>query len=223
MFSEQSPAPGRVVVKICGLTSLSDALDAIEAGADALGFNFSPRSKRRLDVRKDLDWLSSVPSSVRRIAVVADPVWHEVIELADLPFIDAIQLNGEETPFFCHRLGQSGISFAKALPVIAGVENPELTGFFTNTIVLDSRRGPQFGGTGERFDWDTGAELIRQHPQTRVVVSGGLTPVNVAAAVTKMRPFGVGVAPGVENSTGQKDRDLMRVFIDAVRTANGPS
>lgn len=194
-------------------------MHAIEAGADALGFNFSPRSRRQLDRRADGDWLSNVPPSVLRVAVVTSPVWQELVEISDFPFIDAVQLHGEETPAFCHRLLESKIAFAKAIPITSGEEAPEVSGFFTDTVLLDSKQGDRFGGSGQTFDWSVASAVIRNNPNMKVIVGGGLNPQNVGEAVRTVRPCGVDVASGVELPSGAKDPKLVERFISAVRAA----
>lgn len=219
MFAERRPRVGNVFIKICGITNFADAMRTIDAGADALGFNFSPRSRRCLDRRADGDWLSSVPESVLRVAVLTNPVWQELAEISDFPFIDAIQLHGEETPAFCHRLLESKIPFAKAVPVTSAEDVPDISCFFTDTILLDSRKGDRFGGTGETFDWSVAKAVIRGNPNMKVIVSGGLNPANVEEAIATMRPCGVDVASGVEAASGAKDPKLVQQFISAARAA----
>jgi phosphoribosylanthranilate isomerase len=219
MFAEQRPRAGNVFIKICGITNFADAMRAIDAGADALGFNFSPRSRRCLDRRTDGDWLSSVPASALRVAVLTNPVWQELVEIAEFPFIDAIQLHGEETPAFCHRLRESRIRFAKAIPVTGGEGAPDIAGFFTDTVLLDSKRGNRFGGTGQVFDWSVAKAVVRDHPNMKVIVGGGLNPGNVAEAIATIRPYAVDVASGVEVSPGAKDPKLVEQFIAVARTA----
>jgi phosphoribosylanthranilate isomerase len=219
MFAERKPREGNVFIKICGITNFPDAMHAIDAGADALGFNFSPRSRRCLDRRADGDWLSKVPASVLRVAILTNPVWQELVEISDFPFIEAVQLHGEETPAFCHRLLEARIHFAKAVPVTAGDETLDVSGFFTDTILLDSKKGDRFGGTGETFDWSRARVVVRDNPNMHIIVSGGLNPGNVAEALRTIRPRGVDVASGVESASGGKDPKLVEQFISRARTA----
>jgi phosphoribosylanthranilate isomerase len=219
MFAERLPRAGSVFTKICGITNFADAMHAIDAGADALGFNFSSRSKRCLDRRTDGDWLSNVPASVLRVAILTNPVWREVVDLSDSPFIDAVQLHGEETPAFCRLLLESKIPFVKAVPVTSSDERPDVSGFFTGTVLLDSKKGDRFGGTGETFDWDVAGAVIRDNPKMKVIVSGGLNPGNVVEAVRKIRPYGVDVASGVEHASGLKDPKLVEQFIARAHAA----
>jgi phosphoribosylanthranilate isomerase len=218
MFAqEDSTVPGRVRVKICGITTLADALAAIHCGADALGFNFFPGSKRYLDPRTNSDWIMTLPGHVTRVAVLVDPAWEDLLAVAALPFIDVVQLHGHESPEFCRRVAESGIRFAKAIAVAVPGWSGTIPNFFTDTVLLDSGSRRGFGGTGETFDWVAGRQFVEQHPGLKVVVAGGLTVENVAEAVRTMRPFGVDVTTGVESSPRRKDPARVRDFIRAVR------
>ncbi len=219
MFGTDHVRSERVLVKICGITRLEDAIAAIECGADALGFNFSPRSRRQLDRHRDYDWLDSVPDVVTRVAVLTNPTWQELAETAQLPFIDAIQLHGEETPAFCRQVAENSICFSKAVPVMNEGDALVVSNFFTDTILLDTRHGNQFGGTGRPFDWSIASRAVRENPNIKIVIAGGLTAENVADAVRTVRPFAVDVATGVEEALGRKDSGLMRSFLAAVRAS----
>ncbi len=217
MFAKDLTAPGRVRVKICGITTLADALVSIQCGADVLGFNLFAGSKRYVDPRTGHDWMINLPAHVAKVAVLVNPTWDELLRASALPFIDAIQLHGQESPQYCRRVAESGIRFAKAIPI--GVSSPpgEVPDFFTDTVLLDScsRRG--FGGMGEAFDWEVGRQFVLNHPDLQVIVAGGLTPENVAEAVRTIRPFAVDVTTGVESAPRRKDAARVRDFIAAVR------
>ena len=218
MFGERIPASAHTRVKICGITNLEDGLAALEFGADALGFNFYPGSKRFIKIADASKWIGELPSSTSNVAVMVDPPLEAALEAAELPFISALQLHGEETVEFCRSLAERGVHFAKAIPVrdessLLGAES-----FSTRTILLDSWSEGMFGGSGQTFAWDLAAEFVASHPELRVVLAGGLTPENVGLAVATVRPFGVDVTSGVESSPGKKDHGRMRAFIDAART-----
>ena len=206
-------------VKICGLTSLADTLVAIEAGADALGFNFFPGSKRYLDRAVAAKWLQEVPPSVRRVAVMVNPTPTEALAVAALPFIDGLQLHGAETPAFCTALLQAGVKFGKALPVSDYGLTIDPTRFATRTVVLDTASAGVFGGTGRTFPWPVAQELVKKYPELRFVLAGGLSPENVAEAVALVRPFGVDVTTGVESAPGRKDYGRLRAFLSAAHAA----
>jgi len=219
MFGNDAPGQGRICVKICGLTTLADSLLAVQAGADALGFVFFPGSKRYLDPRKASDWMVHLPARVTKVAVMVDPTFDDVMQTAALPFVDAVQLHGFESPEFCRRVAEERIRFAKAWPASGHGTVAPIPNFYTNTIILDSKTRRGFGGTGETFDWSAGKRFVQDHPDLRVVVAGGLTVENVAEAVRVMRPFAVDVTSGIESSAGRKDPVRTRDFIAAVRGA----
>jgi phosphoribosylanthranilate isomerase len=221
MFKTTSEAEGRLWVKICGITNLVDALAAIDYGADALGFNLVRSSKRYIDTNSAAEWIVKLPANAAKVAILADPSLEEAIQIAELPFIDVLQLHGSESPAFCQRLAERGISFAKAIPAGDETFRQDLSSFGTSTIVLDSISEGKFGGTGQTFSWKRARELVRANRRLNLVLAGGLTPENVASAVAEVRPFGVDVTSGVESSSGQKDHERMRVFIKAAVRARG--
>lgn len=217
MLGERLKSRGGVFVKICGITNEADALDAIGAGADALGFNLVPHSKRYLNVEKAAVWIDKLPKEVCKIAVVADPNWEDACRVGQLPFFDGLQLHGNESPEFCRRLAGAGIAFAKAVPVTGSKSLADLPDYFTDAIILDSSAGETFGGTGKTFPWKFAPEFVKHHPRTAVILAGGLNPKNVAEAVRLVRPRGVDVTTGVEASPGRKDSSLVWAFVENAR------
>ncbi|MBA3273722.1 MAG: phosphoribosylanthranilate isomerase [Chthoniobacterales bacterium] len=218
MFGRET-ATGRLRVKICGITNSDDAHVAVECGADAIGLNCFPRSKRYLDIRRAGDWLRGFRAAVIKVAIVVDAEWQEAVEIAALPYVDALQLHGSESPEFCARLAAAGIRFGKALPATAEgpIANP--AAFSTGTIVLDSASHGAFGGTGKTFPWHIARRFVDEHRKARVILAGGLTPENVADAVREVRPFGVDVTTGIESAPGRKDHARVKRFIDSARAA----
>jgi phosphoribosylanthranilate isomerase len=206
----------RVRVKICGLTNLADARLAAECGADALGFVFFAGSKRYLNLETEGDWLARLPAGICKVAVLVDPTWNEAVQAAGRPFIDMLQLHGNESPAFCRRLAEAGIRFTKALPVQNGKLPESAADFSTDRVLLDSKSARGFGGTGETFPWQAGRQFVEEHPELKVFLAGGLTPENVAAAVAEVRPFGVDVTTGVEVSPGRKDAARLRAFFENI-------
>jgi len=221
MFGNKLKSGGRIFVKICGITNELDALAAIEAGADALGFNLVPQSKRYIDIEKAASWIDKLPRDICKVAVMADPNWEDACRIGQLPFLDALQLHGGESPEFCRRLADAEIPFAKAVPVTASKSLADLPNYFTGTMILDSSAGGAFGGTGKPFPWKFAPEFVRHHPRITVILAGGLNPENVAEAVSVVRPRGVDVTTGVEESPGRKDYSLIRAFVQAARNRPG--
>jgi len=206
-------------VKICGLTTLQDAAAAIDFGADALGFNFFPGSKRYLRMEAAGEWVGALPGNVEKVAILVNPSWEEANAAAAAGGITALQLHGAETPEFCRRLMDNGIRFEKALPVTGPDSLANMPDFFTPTVLLDSGGAGEFGGSGRTFPWEIARDFVRSHPNLRVILAGGLTPENVAEAVAMVRPFGVDVTSGVESSPGLKDHARLRNFITAARAS----
>jgi phosphoribosylanthranilate isomerase len=204
-------------VKICGLTTPQDAAAAIEFGADALGFNFFPGSKRYLG--SEAEWIGELPGHIEKLAILVNPSWDEAKAIAGILGITALQLHGTESPEFCQRLMEEGIRFEKALPVGGPDSLADLPDFSTRTVLLDSGGAGEFGGSGRTFQWEIARTFVESNPQLRVILAGGLTPGNVAEAVATARPFGVDVTTGVEVSPGRKDYGLLRAFILAARAA----
>jgi phosphoribosylanthranilate isomerase len=213
----ENPQRYRVGVKICGITNAADAIAAIEAGADALGFNLFPSSKRFVDLEAARGWISELPHSVKKVAILVNPTLEAAAHLAGRGVVDALQLHGQETPAFCEALQRRGVSFSKAIPVLNDISLADVPSFFTPMIVLDSARMGQFGGSGHAFPWTLARRFCESHRELRIVLAGGLTPDNVAEAVRLVRPFGVDVTTGVEAAAGRKDHDLLRRFVQAAR------
>jgi phosphoribosylanthranilate isomerase len=204
-------------IKICGLTTPQDAAAAIEFGADALGFNFFPGSKRY--VGGETAWIGDLAGNVEKLAILVNPGWDEAKAISGAAGITALQLHGNESPEFCQRLMKEGIRFEKALPVRGPDSLVGLPDFATRTLLLDSGNAGEFGGSGRSFPWEIARAFIEANRQLKVILAGGLTPENVAEAVAAVRPFGVDVTTGVEARPGCKDYGLLRAFILAARAA----
>ena len=204
-------------IKICGLTTPQDALAAIEFGADALGFNFFPGSRRY--VGNDSAWIAELPATVEKVAILVNPSRDQAKALAAAPGITALQLHGTESPEFCRSLMEEGIRFEKAIPVRDADSLANCPDFATRTVLLDSSGAGGFGGSGRTFPWGMARSFIEANSTLRVILAGGLTPENVAEAVAAVRPFGVDVTTGVEAVPGRKDHARLRAFIAAARAA----
>ena len=213
-----NPTPNRVRVKICGITTEQDALDAIDAGADALGFNGFPGSKRFLDLQAASGWMAQLPPLVTRVAVLVNPTVAGAQAVQALPGVDRLQFHGDEPPEFCARFARSG--YLKALAARDRATLLAACRFEgASAILLDAFVPGAYGGTGSLIDLELAAAFVRENPGLRVVLSGGLTPENVAAAVRAVRPHAVDVASGVESRPGKKEKGRMRDLIAAVRQA----
>jgi phosphoribosylanthranilate isomerase len=218
-MSRQSRRTRSVQIKICGITNPTDALDSIELGADALGFNLYPASRRFVDIQSASEWISKLPGTIGKVAVLVNPTIEQAVSVAQLPFIDSLQLHGNESPEFCAGLAQRGISFTKALPMRDETSLRQPTSFSTNSILLDSGTASGFGGSGQTFPWSLARRFVEVHPDFRVILAGGLTAENVAEAIEIVGPAGIDVTSGVEATFGRKDRGRLHAFISAARPA----
>ena len=201
-------------VKICGITNLADAQAAVEAGADALGFNYYSKSPRHLTVPAAAEISRHLPVFIIRVGVFVDATADLVKRAIGECELAMVQFHGDETPEFCL---QFGLMSMKAFRIRNARSLKELPKYSTAAWLLDTCSARKRGGTGEKFNWDLAVEA--QKFGNPIFLAGGLTPENVAAAVRKVRPFGVDVASGVESAPGKKDHAKIRAFIANVRQA----
>jgi len=200
-------------VKICGITRAEDALMAVEAGADALGFIFYPKSPRYITPEEARLIKTKLPPFVATVGVFVDEDPGRVMKIASEAGLGAVQLHGHETPAYCANMG---INVIKALRVRDEGDIRAMAGYEVSAFLLDTYKEGQMGGTGEVFDWDLALKAVKCG-KTPIILSGGLTPDNVARAVEKVRPYAVDVSSGVEVQPGVKDRDKVRDFIENVK------
>ena len=219
MFGASEPDDGRIRVKICGITNTEDAMAAIDAGADALGWNFFSGSKRFIPPQHAIAIIRALRQRVAHVAVMVNPTLDDAIALADSGTFAALQLHGSETAAFCDQLSARGIRFAKAIAVGTDDLIGSISELSTDTVVLDSAAHGRFGGTGRPFPWQAARELRQRNPSLRVILAGGLKLENIGEAIRVVRPFGVDVTTGVEAAPGRKDHARLRAFIGAVQSA----
>lgn len=198
--------PARVRVKVCGITNLDDALAALEAGADALGFNFHAPSPRSLSPDAAADIVARLPGSTCTVGVFVNASRQDIERVAGRVGLTALQFHGDEDPEFCRSWPQKII---KALRVRDRSGAAAARAYAVDFILADAYVGDRFGGTGRRI----ALEYLEGFDRGRLILAGGLTPENVTDAVRAVRPFGVDVASGIERAPGRKDWDLMRRFI----------
>jgi len=211
----EHPAPR---VKICGITTEADARMCINAGADALGFNFYSESKRYIDPATALPWISSLQGAADRVAVVVNASLNLVKDLWDSGCFEMIQFHGDETPLQCETTGVS--QWMKAVRARDAAALAHSLEFSTPQILLDAWSPTGYGGTGEVADWKLIRDFIANSRLRKYVLAGGLTPLNVAQAIAEVQPWAVDVAGGVETSPGFKDPSLVKSFIlEAKKTA----
>jgi len=204
----------RVQVKICGVKNKVDAVAAIESGADALGFNLYPKSRRFIQWQEEADWIAALPAEIARIAVTVDLCLDDARQLIEMDLFDGLQLHGEEPGEYCDALAEYGKPLIKSIRLTSAALLERVRDYAVFGILFDGYREGEFGGTGQRFDWTLLNAVAIEKP---IIVGGGLTPENVAGAVRMIRPHAVDVATGVENMDGYKDKRKMERFIRAVR------
>ena len=204
----------RTGVKVCGFTREEDALAAIDAGVDALGFNFYPQSKRAVRLPDIAPWMKKLPADIGRVAIVVHPDESLLRELARSGLFHALQFHGGETPEFCAMWG--GHFYIKARPISDAASADAALADPAPCLLLDAHAPGVHGGTGRAIDWQLAASVAGAAARP-VVLSGGLRPDNVAEGVRVVRPAAVDAASGVESAPGVKDAMLMRAFVAAVR------
>ena len=217
-------------IKICANTSLEDALVAVEAGADALGFVFAP-SPRRVTAAEVAAIAPYLPATVERIGVFVDADLDEIYSTVRACSLTGVQLHfesGPELPAKLRaRLGPSlrilrvvhfGAGAAEPIAdrIASHARNPHV-----DAVLVDSRTATAVGGTGMTFDWvEARRTVFAGAGSLRLIVAGGLNPENVAEAIATLRPWGVDVASGVEAEPGRKDAEKVRVFVARARAAD---
>jgi phosphoribosylanthranilate isomerase len=202
-------------VKICGVTRVSDALFCLEAGASAIGLNFVPSSKRRIDETTAKDIVAAVGGRIAVVAVVAGLSVDEMRGLRARTGIEWLQLHGEELPVALEGVLPRAL---KAVRIGSAADVVAADAYGGERLLVDAKVEGELGGTGAAFDWRLVQDLARKRS---VLLAGGLSPDNVAAAVRIVRPFGVDVASGVETAPGMKDPARVRAFVVAARGAAG--
>ncbi len=200
-------------VKICGITSVRDAILAVEAGADALGLNFVPASKRVIDTATAARISDAVSGRVELVAVVANRSVPELEELRSATGVQWLQLHGSEAPEELELLLPLAY---KAVAIATRADAARADEYGGDRLLVDAKIAGELGGTGQRFDWSLAVPLAARRD---LIVAGGLTPDNVGEALRALHPFGVDVASGVEKRGNPREKDpaLVRGFIDAVR------
>lgn len=204
-------------VKICGITNADDALMAVEAGADALGFNFWRPGRRYVTPQSAASIIALLPRELAKVGVFVDEEPRSIAGIAERTGLTAVQLHGSEPPEYLDQLGP--YQKVKAFRVDERFSIETLGRYRADAFLLDAA-GDVPGGTGRKFNWE---HAVAARRFGRVILAGGLTPENAAAAIRFVAPWGIDVASGVESAPGKKDVRLVREFICAVRQAEVPS
>jgi phosphoribosylanthranilate isomerase len=195
--------------------TLEEAEAAIAAGADALGFNFWPRSPRFIAPPEAREIARRLAPLTALVGVFVNEARERIIEIAAQVGLHAIQLHGDESPGFCE--GFDGLRIIKALRVGEGFDCRVIEMYGVSMILLDAGVKGSYGGTGHRFDWRTAIEAKRYAP---LILAGGLRAENVSEAINTVRPAAIDVCSGIEAEPGRKDLNKLREFMLAVARAN---
>jgi phosphoribosylanthranilate isomerase len=204
-----------VKVKICGITSLDEALAAQETGVDALGFNFWVQSPRYIDPTDAGAIIRELNPFVACIGVFVNERAQRVREIQQELSLSAVQLHGDESPEYCSALAP--VKSIKAFRVTGGFDPASVVAYRVSAILLDAGVPGQFGGTGRSFDWRVALEVKKYGP---LVLAGGLTAENVGEAIQRVRPSVIDVCSGVEAEPGRKDLQKMARFMAEVQRVN---
>ena len=199
-------------IKICGFTRPQDAQAAAELGADAVGLVFYAKSKRCVDAAQAAEIVAALPPQVVKVALFVNESAEQIRRILETVPIDIVQFHGDEAPEFCRQFGKP---YWKAVRVQSAQDIAEAAGRYADAaaLLLDAHIAGQYGGTGQVFDW----RLLPETMPLPWILSGGLNPGNVAAAVRQTGAAWLDVSSGVEQAPGIKSRDLMADFIRQAR------
>ena len=202
-----------VKVKICGITHIEDALAAVEAGADALGFMFYEKSPRNVSAKTAQDIIRRLPPFVAKVGVFVSAAEETIRKAVAECGLDTLQFHGNETPEFCRKFAPIKIYKAFRIQNLESLQ--PLPAYETDAWLLDSFAADRMGGTGAKFNWDLAFEAKKLGRP--IILAGGLTPENVADAIRGVRPYAVDVSSGVESKPGKKDAMKMQAFVQAAK------
>ena len=204
----------RVRTKICGITSVADALVVAQAGVDAIGLVFYAKSPRAVNAAQAQEIVAALPPFVSTVGLFVNATPDEINAVLAMVPLDVLQFHGDETPEFCERFSRP---YFRALRMQPGVDIAQLAAQYSSAqgILLDAWVPGVPGGTGERFDWAQIPSLAKP-----LILAGGLNAHNVTQAMDEVQPWAVDVSGGVEASHGIKDADKVRQFLYAVQIKN---
>jgi phosphoribosylanthranilate isomerase len=208
-------------VKICGITNLDDAAEAVQLGAWAIGLIHYDRSPRAVEAGEAAAICAAFRRKCEVVGVFVNPELEEVAKAVEDANLTMVQLNGAEGPQLCAEVARrTGVKVIKAIHVASAAEIHAAEAFRTDFHLFDRRGRGLWGGTGESFDWG----LLRgRRSEVPAIVAGGLRPDNVAEAIATTHPYAVDVASGVEAEPGRKDHAAMAAFFDAAKAASVPA
>ncbi|MDB4786502.1 MAG: phosphoribosylanthranilate isomerase [Planctomycetaceae bacterium] len=232
-----TPPHNTLWVKICGIRDVETAEIAVDAGANALGLNFYAPSPRSITAERAAEIVESLPLQVTPIGLFVNHTVTQIEQIMETAGLETLQLHGDETPDFLADITENhplwNIIWARRVNEndIADVDDDlrecDSLGVKLFACLLDPKVDGAYGGTGETLSWKLVARHYDQTTNPPLILAGGITPDNVAEAVSSVHPWGIDVASGVETEKGVKNADLIHEFIDIARSeiqtpSNGP-
>jgi len=204
----------RTKIKICGITKLSNALEAVKLGVDALGFVFFRDSPRYIEPKKAREIIDQMPSFISRVGLFVNASKEEVLLAISESRVNMLQFHGDEDENFCN---QFDLPYIKAISFKDGINLLEYCQLFSSSsaILIDTYSQKMRGGTGKTFNWD----LIPKKLPSPLIIAGGLNSNNVSLLINSVNPYGVDVSGGVELDKGIKDHKMMKNFVLGVNNA----
>ena len=201
-------------IKICGITNVHDALAAVAAGADALGFNFYKPSPRYVTPQTAREIVAKLPVSVLTVGVFVNEESQSVRNIANEANVAALQLHGDESPEYCRELGKDRY-LIKTFAVANDFDVQRIQPYRVEAIMLDTKHNSLRGGTGRVFDWSVAKEVNDFVP--KLFLAGGLSPENIEEAVATVRPYAIDACSALEDEPGRKNHERMRAFVEIAR------
>lgn len=202
-------------IKICGITNKEDAEVAVAAGADALGFVMYRKSPRWVEPAVARSIIAGLPPFVPAVGVFVNEEAESVRALMDECGFALAQLHGDESVLYCQNLSRPALKAIRLKDRATFLALAEFQGRANvRGVLIDAFSDQAYGGTGQTTDWTLAEEAARSIP---IILAGGLSPANVAGAIRMVRPYGVDVSSGVEESPGKKDHHKLKAFIEAAR------
>ena len=199
-------------IKICGMTNIDDAMNAVECGADALGFIFYRKSPRYIAPETAREIIGKLPNNICKVGVFVNHDAEGIKEIVEFCGLDLIQLHGDESPEYCRQFPES-----KLIKAITG-QTPYLSDYPVSAILLDAHHPQLYGGTGKESDWELAVGIKENHT---LILSGGLRLENIREALKIVSPDAVDINSGVELSPGKKDPEKVKKIIEIVRQTGG--
>lgn len=202
-------------VKICGITNIDDALASVDMGADVLGFNFYPESKRFIEPAQALKIIDKLPTYIDTAGVFVNATTEYIEEISEQGFLSWIQLHGDETPDFCDTLRYINARTIKAIRIGSKADIEKAEQFYTDAVLFDTYDPAEYGGTGKTFDWS-----LVGHLNKRVFLAGGITPDNALKAI-EVGVYGIDICSGIESEPGKKDHEKMKQLFENIHHFRG--